>query len=289
MFGGKRSQDDFSDELRAHLQLEIDRLRSEGLSEEEAYWTARRALGNLSAAGERFYDRSHWLWLEHMFQDIRHALRRLRHSPVFALTTILTLALGIGATTSIFTLVHAVLLQSLAVSNPQQLYRIGKHPHCCIWAGITNTRNSPFSRSSCTVTSAIIPIIFRSWRPSRPAERMWGRGASIAPSPRILTGPICVRELLRHVRRERIPRTHNYQQRRPRRIPPVAMMSYRLWQKQYARDPSVIGSVFNLDNEPFTIVGITPPPFYGDSLRYVPPDFFLPLATNRSCRATARC
>jgi predicted permease len=61
--------------------------------------------------------------------------------------------------------------------------------------------------------------------------------------------------------------------------PPVAMMSYRLWQEQYARDPLIIGSAFNLDNKPFTIVGITPPPFYGDSLRYVPPDFFVPLST----------
>src|SRR5581483_8878568 len=135
MFSRKRSQNDFSDELRSHLQLEIDRLRNEGLSEEEAYWRARRTLGNLSAAGERFYERSRWLWLEHTLQDVRHAVRRLHRAPVFALTTVLTLALGIGATTAIFTLVHAVLLQSLAVSNPQQLYRIGKHTHCCIWGG----------------------------------------------------------------------------------------------------------------------------------------------------------
>ena len=56
------------------------------------------------------------------------------------------------------------------------------------------------------------------------------------------------------------------------------MMSYRLWEDRYARDPSIVGSVFNLDNKPFTIVGVTPSPFYGDSLRYVPPDFFVPLA-----------
>src|ERR1700733_8683912 len=135
MFGRKRPQNDFSDELRAHLQLEIDRLRGEGLSEEEAFWTARRTLGNLSAARERFYETGRWLWLEQTLQDIRHALRRLRRSPVFSLTTVVTLALGIGATTSIFTLVHAVLLQSLPVSNPRQLYRVGKHSHCCIFGG----------------------------------------------------------------------------------------------------------------------------------------------------------
>ena len=61
--------------------------------------------------------------------------------------------------------------------------------------------------------------------------------------------------------------------------PPVAVMSYRLWQQRYGSDPSVIGSVFNLNDKPFTVVGITPPGFFGDTLRSNPPDFFLPLNT----------
>ena len=61
--------------------------------------------------------------------------------------------------------------------------------------------------------------------------------------------------------------------------PPVAVMSYRLWQQSYAADPSVIGSIFNLNDKPFTVVGITPPGFFGDTLRSTPPDFFLPLNT----------
>ena len=61
--------------------------------------------------------------------------------------------------------------------------------------------------------------------------------------------------------------------------PPVAVMSYRLWQQRYGSDPSVIGSVFNLNDKPFTVVGITPPGFFGDTLRSTPPDFFLPLNT----------
>lgn len=135
MFGRRRPQSDFSEELRAHLALEIDRLRAEGLGEEDAYWQARRNLGNLAGAGEQFYESSHWLWLENLTQDARYALRGLRKAPAFAITAVVTLALGIGATTSIFTLVHAVLLKSLAVSNPDQLYRLGKETHCCVWGG----------------------------------------------------------------------------------------------------------------------------------------------------------
>ena len=69
--------------------------------------------------------------------------------------------------------------------------------------------------------------------------------------------------------------------------PPVAVMSYRLWQQRYGSDPSVIGSVFNLNDKPFTVVGITPPGFFGDTLRNNPPDFFLPLNTEPLLRCDA--
>src|SRR5215475_1498661 len=72
-----------------------------------------------------------------LFHDLRHAVRQLRKSPGFTVTAVLTLSLGIGATTSIFTLVHAVLLKSLPVTKPEELYRIGDKVHCCMWGGYT--------------------------------------------------------------------------------------------------------------------------------------------------------
>lgn len=280
MFGRKRPQDDFSDELRAHLQLEIDRLREEGLSEEEAYWAARRALGNLSTANERYYEKSRWRWLEHMLPDLRHALRRLRHTPAFTVTTVLTLALGIGATASIFTLVHAVLLQSLAVANPRQLYRIGKHSRCCIWGSYS--QNEEFSIFS-----------FDLYRYLRDHAHGFSELAAFqAGGTNIGARRVNHSEPARTRRAEFVSGNYfamfgvnAYQGRAITNnddragSPPVAMMSYRLWKTRYAGDPSVIGSVFNFDNKPFTIVGVTPPSFYGDGLRYVPSDFFLPLAT----------
>src|SRR5207247_11359665 len=78
--------------------------------------------------------------LETVIHDTRHALRRLRMAPAFTIATILTLALGIGATTSIFTLVHAVLLKSLPVANPGELYRLGRESRCCYQGGYSQDR-----------------------------------------------------------------------------------------------------------------------------------------------------
>src|SRR5438874_11084136 len=79
-------------------------------------------------------------FLESLLQDVRYALRRLRNSPAFTATVVLTLALGIGATTTIFTLAHAVLMKSLAVANPAELYRVGKEAYCCAWGGYSQER-----------------------------------------------------------------------------------------------------------------------------------------------------
>lgn len=280
MFRRKRPQSDFSDELNSHLQLEVDRLREEGFSEEEARRKAGFALGNLSAAGERFYESSRWLWLEHTSQDIRYTLRHLRRSPAFTCATILTLSLGIGATTSIFTLVHAVLLQSLAVSKPQELYRLGKKTHCCIWGGYSQSQEfSIFSfdlyRYFRDHTGGFSELAaFEAGGTNVGAKRLNHPEPAHTHRAEFVSGNYFTMFGVHAYRGRTITNNDDSEG-----SPPVAVMSYRLWQDQYAGDPTIIGSVFNLDNKPFTIIGVTPASFYGDSLRYVPPDFFVPLAT----------
>src|SRR6476620_7582413 len=98
-----RDEDDFSREIRAHLELEADRLIDDGVRPDEARNAALRAFGNVTLARERFHEASRWLWVEQFLQDLRYGGRTLAHSPAFAATTVLTLAIGLALTTGVFT------------------------------------------------------------------------------------------------------------------------------------------------------------------------------------------
>jgi predicted permease len=276
----QRSEERLRAEIEEHLAQQTAANLRAGLSPVEARRQAVLKFGALEAMKECYRDQRGLPFVETLIQDTRLALRRLGKAPVFTITTILTLALGIGATTSIFTLVHAVLFRSLAVSNPNDLYRLGRQTHCCVWGGYSqyeefsivsydlykHFRDNTKGFAELAAFQAGGSSLFGVRRSSEAEASQSHAGEFVSGNYFAMFG------VNAFAGRTLIPGDD-----RPD-APPVAVMSYRLWQQKYGSDASVIGSIFNFNNKPFTVVGITPPSFFGDTLSDSPPDFFMPLA-----------
>jgi predicted permease len=276
----RRDEERLRAEIEDHLAQQTAEYIRSGLSPIEARRQAALKFGGVESMKESYRDQRGLPLLETLIQDTRHALRRLRLAPAFTVATILTLALGIGATTSIFTLAHAVLLKSLPVANPGELYRLGRETRCCYLAGYSQDKEfslvsydlykylrdntKGFSELAAFPSSQLLFGVRRAGRPE-PAQTY--PGEFVSGNYFTMFGITAY-----------AGRTFTSEDDRVG-APPVAVMSYRLWQQRYGADASVIGSVFNVNDRPFTVVGIAPPGFFGDTLRNTPPDFYLPLNT----------
>ncbi len=215
--------------------------------------------------------------LMHIFlADIRYALRSLRQAPVFSLAAILTLAIGIGGTTAIFSLIHAVMLRSLPVADPAALYRIGDGNDCC-QEGFPQDRWGMYSFSLYERLKASAPEFEQMAAFQAGSARFGARRVGVDRTPRPMRGEYVTGNYfstlgVRSFGGRLISESDDHPA-----APPVAVLSYRAWEDAYGGDAAVIGSSFVLDGHPFTIVGIAPPGFYGETLRSNPPEIWLPV------------
>jgi predicted permease len=211
-----------------------------------------------------------------LFEDIRYALRQFLKTPGFTITAILTLALGIGATTAIFTLIHAVLLKSLPVAKPSELIRIGDNENCCINGGMQNDW-SLFSteqyREFRDHTQGFSNLAaFQAGRTQIGVRRVGSDHASEPYGAEFVSGNAFAMFGLT-AWEGRLLRPSDDQ----KGAPPVAVMSYRTWQQKFGKDPSVVGATFLINGVAFTVVGIGPPGFFGERLTSDPASFWVPL------------
>jgi predicted permease len=209
-------------------------------------------------------------------QDIVYALRQMRLSPVFTLTALLTLALGIGATTAIFSLIHSVMLKSLPVVDPSRLYRVGEGNDCCVEGGPQDNWGmfsyqlyqrfkdaAPEFEQMAAFQAGGAQFSVRRSEEDRLAKPLHGEFVTGNYFSTFGIQPFAGRTLA--------PADDKPS------ASPAAVLSYRAWQQEYGADPRVIGASFMLNNRPFTIVGIAPPGFYGETLRSDPPQIWIPL------------
>ena len=208
--------------------------------------------------------------------NFRYALRQFRLSPVFTAAAVLTLALGIGGTTAIFTLIHAVMLRSLPVSDPGRLYPVGEGDECCVEGG-PQDRWGMFS----------FPLYERLKSETPEFEEVT---AFQAGRWRMGVRRQGVESVARPLRSEYVSGTYfstlgvrafggrvfTPEDDKPS-APPVAVLSHRVWQTAYASDPSVVGSTFVVEGHPVTVIGVAPAGFFGETLESDPPDIWVPL------------
>jgi putative ABC transport system permease protein len=218
-----------------------------------------------------------------MLGDLREALRQLRKTPGVTTTAVLTLTLGIGATTAIFTLVHQVMLKSLPVAKPDELWRIGDKVRCCNWGGYTQGDDGDFSLFSweayknfraqtpefvdlAALQAGNAPLGVRKAGSAAPADTRNGEYVSGNFFRTLGVRPWIGRLMTDADDQEGAPS--------------VAVMSYRVWHEKYGADPSVVGATYQINGHPFTIIGVAPPGFYGAKLAgWGMPDLWLPLTT----------
>ena len=279
MFNRKRSAEDFAEEIKAHLALEADELRAEGLSEAEARRRAHVEFGNASLAKEKFRLRGRWQGLDKLARDLRFSFRSLLKSPGFALTAILTVALGVGANTAVFSVMNAVLLKSLPVADPQTLVylRTSDQPRGTGTVDTNETMSYPVYDALRRQTSAVSSLIaYVPLSGSKVAVR-------VGSQPEEAEGDMVSGTFFSGLG-VNLPLGRGFTTEDEANHAPLSVISYNYWTRRFARSPGVLGQTLYVNGVPTTIIGVSAQGFEG-----LEPggsaDFWIPLQNRRELNA----
>ena len=265
----RRTDDDFAEEIQAAIELETDRLIASGMSPEEARGAALRRFGNVTRAQERFYESRRTLWLDDLQRDVRYALRTLGRNPGFTTVAVLTLALGIGATTAIFSVVNAVLIRPLPYPDADRLVRLASHPPSGVRpAPRMNLRPGELAelrqRSTTLAHAGISTLSFMSMTTAAGTIRL--EGARVSPAIFHMRGVVPV-----------LGRVFDVEAERPG-ADDVIILSEQTWRRYFNGDAEVLGRVVSMEDvfatrgpsgdaqggQQYTIVGVMPSHFDAD-------------------------
>jgi len=253
IFRRQHLYNDLFEEIRGHIEEKTERLmRLENLPRAEARQAALRAFGNPSLVEQRSREAWQWRALESILADLRFALRRLRRSPGFAVTVVLTLAIGVGANTAVFSVIDSVLIRPLPYPDPQQL--VGLRLNAPGAPGLAEFRSELRMSASMYLTFAAHNRTFQS-------VGVWGPGTAS------ITGLAQPEQVNTALVTDGVLETFN--------VPPAlgqwltaadqdphgtqrVMLSYAYWQKRFGSDPGVVGRIIQVDSQPREIAGVMP-------------------------------
>ncbi len=263
LFARKRMENELDRELEFHFESQVaDKMRS-GIAESEARRLTRIEFGGMEQIKEDCRESRGTMWIESMLQDIRYGLRQLRKTPGFTIVVVLTLALGIGANTAIFTLVNAVMLRSLPVSDPQQLvvaeWAAQNRPHHLGTSSYGDCQDYHGMHSDCSLSYPMFQkirdqknLFANAMAFAGPFQiNLSGNGAATMAQGELVSGSyfdtLGVKSAL--------GRTLNQEDDKSG-AEPVAVLDYGYWQREFGGSQNVIGQTIRLNNTAFTIVGV---------------------------------
>jgi macrolide transport system ATP-binding/permease protein len=293
----RRKEDELREELQFHLEEEAEQQRAEGASTEEARFAARRELGNVALVREETRSEWGWAFLEQLGQDLRYAFRTMNGNRVFTFLAVLSLALGIGANTAIYSFMDAILLRALPVSDPESLVVLNWHAKQAKWGAFVmhsingNTYDDPRSGT----TAGIFPFpafelfqkndsVFSSvfaYHPARDLNVIFKGNADLAKGeyvsgdyfPGLAVAPAAGRLIIPDDDRVGAP--------------PVAVISFALSQRRFGGPGNAAGQSILINNLPFVVGGVTPPGFFGVDPGAAP-DVYLPIHVDLSGEGAGR-
>jgi predicted permease len=276
-------ENNLDDELQFHIEMRTQEFMASGMTPQLARYRAQRLFGNQLLLKERTRDMDTIGWIETLEQDVRYALRTLQRSRGFTLAAVLSLGLGIGANTAIFSLIDVVLLKLLPVKNPQQLVLLSwvsqawPRPFLNSYDG--NSSKDTSGRDTATSFS------YHTFEQLRDHNRMFSSvfaftgldvNASFNGQAELVGGELVSGDYFAGLGvqpfiGQSLTSTHD------RKPEPVMMISYGYWERRFGRDSTVLGKSIVVNGTPFTILGVTPREFFG----VVPgksPDVFIPMS-----------
>jgi len=229
LFRRRQVEKELDEELQYHLERKTEEFLARGMMPEKAHFAALGAMEGLDQQKERCRDTRRVNPIEHFIQDFHCGLRMLAKSPGFTAVAVLTLALGIGANTAVFSIVNAVLLRPLPLPHGERVVSIQVTPM------LADETTGPAS-----------PLQFCAWRAH---NREFALLAAVRSLRGQVSGKECPEEIL--------VLEDDYRTGAPR----VCLISHRLWQRRYSEDRNIIGRVLNLDSKSTLIIGVLPPDF----------------------------